>query len=71
MTALLVTTPLILGFPTQDLPTYGTIDQIKDYRRVYIACENDDSRKRIAKALGKDRELEVVGSPEQAEFFLE
>jgi hypothetical protein len=56
---------------TTDLPSYGTIDQIKDYRRVYVASDNEDSRKRIIKALGKDKTLEVVNSPDTAQFFIE
>ena len=55
---------------TTDLPSYGTIDQIKDYRRVYVASDNEDSRKRIIKALGKDKALEVVNSPDAAQFFI-
>lgn len=54
-----------------DLPTYGTIDQVKGYSRVYVASDNDDSRKRIIKALGKDRSLQVVNSPDEAQFFIE
>jgi hypothetical protein len=60
-------------FPPQstELPTYGTIEQIKNHRRVYLGSENEDSRKRIIKALGKDQNLEVVNSPDEAQFFIE
>ena len=56
---------------TTDLPSYGTIDQIKDYRSVYVASDNEDSRKRIIKALSKDKALEVVNSPDEAQFFID
>lgn len=54
-----------------DLPTYGSIDVIKHHRRVYVASENEDSRKRIIKTLGKDQTLEMVNSPDDAQFFIE
>lgn len=54
-----------------DLPTYGTIDQIKNFTKVYVASDNDDSRKRIIKALGKDSSIVVVNSPDDAQFFIE
>lgn len=56
--------------PTE-LPTYGKIEQIKDHRRVYVASENEDSRKRVIKTLAKDQNLEVVNSPDEAQFFVE
>jgi hypothetical protein len=54
-----------------DLPTYGTIDQIKTLTKVYVASDNGDSRQRIIKALGKDKSLQVVNSPDEAQFFIE
>lgn len=68
---------LLLLFPidsiaqTSDLPTYGSIGLIKNARRVFVASENEDSRKRIIKALGKDKALTVVNSPDEAQFFIE
>lgn len=56
---------------TSDLPVYGSLTDIKGARKVYVASENEDSRKRVVKALGKDKSLEVVNSPDEAEFFLE
>lgn len=55
----------------KDLPTYGSIDQIKTFTRVYVASDNEDSRKRISKALGKDKSLQVINSPDDAQFFIE
>src|SRR5687768_14978354 len=53
-------------FPSQttELPSYSTIDRIKDHRKVYVASDNEDSRKRIIKSLGKDKSLEIVNSPD-------
>lgn len=62
---------LLLFLPQSTLPTYGSLDVIKHYSRVYVAADNEDSRKRIIKALGKDRNLEVVNSPDNAQFFIE
>lgn len=66
--ALLLPSPFI---QTTTLPTYGSLDAIKNQRRVYVASENEDSRRRIIKALAKDKTLEVVGSPDEAQFFIE
>jgi hypothetical protein len=57
--------------PAQNFPTYGNISDIKDFKKVYVASENEDSRKRIIKALEKDKSLEVVNSPDEAQFYLE
>lgn len=54
-----------------DLPSYGTIDRIKNHTKVYVASDNEDSRKRVIKALSKDKDLEIVSSPDDAEFFIE
>lgn len=71
---------LLLSFPADivgqqtapsDLPTYATIDAIRSLSRVYVASDNEDSRKRIIKALSKDKTLEVVNSPHEAQFFIE
>ena len=66
---LALTTPFVAA--QNDLPTYGSIDQIKTFVKVYVASDNDDSRKRIIKALGKDKALIVVNSPDEAQFFIE
>lgn len=54
-----------------DPPTYGSVDQIKTFTKVYVASDNDDSRKRIIKSLGKDKTLQAVNSPDEAQFFIE
>jgi hypothetical protein len=63
---------LTLALLTQTgLPTYGQLADIKDARKVYVTSENEDSRRRVIKALGKDKTLEVVDAPEAAQFFVE
>lgn len=69
--ALLLALSAPLVSAQKDLPTYGSIDQIKTLTKVYVASDNDDSRKRIIKALGKDKGLEAVNSPDDAQFFIE
>lgn len=58
-----------LAIAQEKLPAYGEIKQISGLHCVYVVSENEDSRKRISKALSKH--FEVVNSPEQAEFFIE
>ena len=71
MKTLILALPLLLTFQQTSLPSYGSIDAIKSSTRVYVASENQDSRKRIVKALSKNRDLVVVGSPDEAQFFIE
>lgn len=56
---------------TQDLPEYGDIASIKSMSKVYVGAEDSDARNRIIKELSKYKTLEVVGSPSDAEFFIE
>lgn len=67
--ALLSLAPLALA--QTGLPTYGQLADIKGARKVYVTSENEDSRKRVIKAIEKDKTLEVVGAPEDAQFFVE
>jgi hypothetical protein len=62
---------LLLSLQQIDLPSYGSIDTIKSLSRVFVASDNEDSRKRVIKSLEKDKNLQVVNSPDEAQFFLE
>jgi hypothetical protein len=53
------------------LPSYGSLDDIKTLHKVYVAAEDSESRERILKSLSKYNGLEVVSSPDDAEFFIE
>lgn len=52
------------------LPEYGTLSDIKGMRRVYVHSEDLEARGLILEELGKGSQLEVVGKPEDAEFFI-
>lgn len=51
-----------------ELPEYGDITELKDKQHVYVASEEQASRKYIVNLLKKN--FIVVNSPEEAEFFL-
>lgn len=51
-----------------ELPEYGDINELKDKQRVYVASEEQASRKYIVNLLKKN--FTIVNSPEEAEFFL-
>ena len=55
----------------QELPTYGKIEDIKDFHKVYVHADSEQSRQRILKALKDDKDLEVVNDPAQAQIVLE
>lgn len=69
MKSILLTLLLFLSQST--LPTYGSIDSIRNLYRVYVASDNEDSRKRVIKLLTKDSDLIAVNSPDEAQFFVE
>lgn len=56
---------------TQDMPVYGTIKDIKEFKRIYINVENEQSRERIIKTLNKSPEYQIVNDPQEAQMFLE
>lgn len=63
----------LLLFTIQDkpLPEYGTIENIKQLRRVYVAAEDTDARNWIVLLLGGYEGVEVVNNPKDAELILE
>lgn len=57
---------------TQDkLPEYGTIADIKGMSRVYLHTDSAQVRKYVLDELKKHKALEVVPSPDDAQFILE
>lgn len=54
----------------QELPVYGELSELKEARRVYVTSEHASARANIVKELKKYAGLEVVTSPEVAEFLL-
>jgi len=51
------------------LPVIGKIDELKTAQKVYVAAQSTNSRKMIAKQIGKD--LTIVDDPKDAQFVLE
>ena len=58
------------AFAQSDLPTMSTIAEIRGKTKYYVIADADD-REKIIKVLKKRPELETVGSPDDAEFFVE
>jgi len=52
------------------LPVYGELSELKEARRVYVTSDYADARERILKELRKYSALEVVSTPEAADFLL-
>jgi hypothetical protein len=65
--------PLFIPAFTQDnnLPEYGDIADLKNLQKVYLITDSTDARNFILKELKKYSALNVVNSPDEAEFFLE
>lgn len=55
----------------QDLPIYGKIQDIKDFKKIYIISDDDDARDSILMLLAGYEGVEVVGDPKAAEMFLD
>lgn len=54
-----------------DLPEYGDMSDIKSLSKAYLIADSTDARKMILKELGKYKNLTIVNSPDEAEFFIE
>jgi hypothetical protein len=68
----LLLTPAAVSAEQQNssVPEYGTLADIKEMRKVYVYSEDLKSRELIVKEISKDSLLQVVGKPEEAEFFI-
>jgi hypothetical protein len=66
----LLTPAAINAQQSSSVPEYGTLADIKEMRRVYVYSEDLKSRELIVKEISKDTLLQVVGKPEEAEFFI-
>src|SRR2546425_12102987 len=67
---------LLLCFPVLyaqegNLPEYGDIADLKNLQKVYLSADSTDARKLILNELKKYPNLNIVNSPDDAEFFLE
>ncbi len=52
------------------LPEYGDVSELSGKGKVYVTAELAESRKNILRELAKYKALEVVDSPDDAEFLL-
>lgn len=55
---------------TWESPEFGSLDEIKNCTKVYVWASDFDDRKRILKALEKEKTLTVVGSVKESEFAI-
>src|ERR1700730_1513255 len=55
----------------EKLPEFGDIADLKDMSKVYVIADSTDARKFILDELKKYKALEVVASPDDAQFILE
>lgn len=71
MKILLLAIALTSLFQDSKLPVYGSLDTLRDARKVYVTADEPTSRDHILKELKKYDGLTVVNSPDDAEFILE
>lgn len=55
----------------QGPPTYGSLNDLKGFNRIYVDVENAESRERIIKALNKSSQFQIVSDPDDAQIILE
>lgn len=58
-------------FAQESLPVYGNMSDLRGMTKVYLATESTQIRKYVLDELKKNKTLEVVNSPDVAQFFLE
>lgn len=56
--------------PSDNLPEYGDISEIRKFRRVFVIADDIDSQNRMINALRRYDGVDVVASPERAELFV-
>ncbi len=56
--------------PSDGLPEYGHISEIRRMRRAYVVADDIDSQNLLVKALSSYEGLQIVGSPDRAELFI-
>lgn len=68
--AALSTQPEVKERPSDNLPEYGDISEIRKFRRVFVIADDIDSQNVMIKALRQYDGLDVVASPERADVFV-
>lgn len=62
----------VLFNPIQTIqPDYGSIEDIKSLKKIFIRTEDDDDRKVIVKMIGAYEGLEIVNNMKDAEILLD
>ena len=64
------TQPEVKERPSDSLPEYGDISEIRKFRRVFVIADDIDSQNSMINALRQYDGLDVVASPERADFFV-
>ena len=54
-----------------NLPEYGDMADVKNLQKVYLIADSTNARKLILSELKKYPSLNVVNSPDEAEYFIE
>lgn len=65
---------LLTIFPlaqNNQLPVYGSVNDLKDLTKVYVASDEPGSRNLVLRELNKYKGLTVVTAPDEAEFILQ
>lgn len=72
ITSVLLTSLLIPIFAQDNnLPEYGDIADVKNLHKAYLIADSTNARKLILSELKKYPSLNVVNSPDEAEYFIE
>jgi hypothetical protein len=56
--------------PSDGLPEYGDISEIRRMHRVYVVADDIDSQSTLINSLRQYGGLQIVGSPDRAEVFI-
>lgn len=64
------TQPEVKERPSDNLPEYGDISEIRKFRRVFVIADDIDSQNIMINALRQYDGLDVVASPERADVFV-
>jgi hypothetical protein len=56
--------------PSDNLPEYGDLSEIRKFRRVFVIADDIDSQNLMIHALRQYDGLDVVASPERADLFV-
>lgn len=62
--------PEVKELPSDNLPEYGDISEIRKFRRVFVIADDIDSQNLMVNALRQYDGLDIVASPERADLFV-